>query len=255
MKATLTILISLMILSGCMQKKSVNRSSSSGNLSNDSVGTVTNGGGNTGGSSGSTNDGTEEGEADAGQTTDYYSLDNIVLHGTTGDNRYNPQSGPLWSSLTNISSDDQQIFQTDSRFNVRVRARSAPSKNETKDAHGNWCDTYPSAYTKLSVDVCVRKQTGSCIYTQRFSEIGINTVSKVKEFTVQSSGQPLVIDVLGVQWDYSCTYHKEGGGSETDYYGQTYCPMDAVWFSRCVKFDIQFATDYTKNFPASAPRY
>ena len=56
-----------------------------------------------------------------------------------------------------------------------------------------------------------------------------------------------MIEILDVRWDTGCLYDR--GQSER------YCPTYRVWQNDCVKFDIQFSTDWTKDFPSSAPRY
>lgn len=254
--------IFLLFLGSCMTKKTSTKSSSSSNNGSDVVydnsGNTNTGG--TGGTGGTTTpgtgygDGEEDGTPDAGQTVDYITLSNISLHGTAGLNRYYPNGGPLWSSATNIGSSDQGIFYTDSKFNIRVRAQAAPGQS-TNDSNGVKCAFVAKPYKKLNIDICVRKQNSSCIYTKTFENVPIGQVSKVKEFTVPSSGTPLIVEVLGVQWDYSCQNYLDQGYSINDPALSGYCPMGLVWDTSCVKFDIQFATDYTKDFPASAPRY
>lgn len=212
-------------------------------------------GGDTGGDvDGGYGDGEEDGVADGGQTQDYFTIGNISLHGTAGLNRFYPNGGPLWSSSAQLSSSDQGIFYTNSKFNVRVRAQDGPGQN-TNDSRGNKCQYIANPYAKLTLDLCVRKSTGSCIYTQTFSEVPVGQVSKVKEFTIPTTSEPLVVEVLGVKWDYSCQDYVNRGYSASDPQLNGYCPMGLVWDTSCVKFDIQFSTDYTKDFPSSAPRY
>ncbi len=246
----LLILISSLVLTSCFEtKRKTNSSSSSGNLDSDTY-QYTDGGSGSGSDSGSGSsddgygDGTEDGEADAGQTQNYYSLNNIVVH--SKDHNSNSGRNYLWSSAVNLGESDQSIFVTDSRFNVRVRAQSAPAKGN--DAHGEYCtyQEYESwyKYTKLEIDICVRKQTGSCIQTKTFSDVPVGEVSIAKEFSVPVTSQPLVVEVVDVRWDTGCLYDR--GASER------YCPYARVWQNDCVKFDIQFSTDYTKDFPSAA---
>lgn len=251
--------IFLLFLASCMTKKtnSKSNSSSSNNDVYNNSGNTNTGGSNTGGTTTpgtGYGDGEEDGVPDADQTTDYITLSGISLHGTAGLNRYYPNGGPLWSSSTNISQSNQGIFYTDSRFNVRVRAQASPGQS-TYDANGVKCAYVAKPYKKLNIDVCVRKPTGSCIYTKTFESVPIGEVSKVKEFSVQASGSPLVVEILGVQWDYSCQNYLDQGYKINDPALNGYCPMGLVWDTSCVKFDIQFSTDYTKDFPPSAPRY
>jgi hypothetical protein len=199
-------------------------------------------------------DGNEDGTPDAGQTQDYFTIGNISLHGTAGLNRFYPGGGPLWSSANQLSSSDQGIFYTNSRFNIRVRAQAGPGQNTT-DSRGNNCQYLANPYKQLSVDVCVRKSTGSCIYTHSFNEVTVGQVSKVKEFTIPTSSEPLVVEILGIKWDYACQNYLDQGYSINDPAVAGVCPTGLVWDTSCVKFDVQFSTDYTKDFPASAPRY
>ena len=199
-------------------------------------------------------DGNEDGVADAGQTQDYITLAGISLHGTAGLNRFSRGTSYLWSSTADLSSSDQGIFYTNSRFNVRVRAQAAPGQNST-DSIGNTCQYIANPYKKLSLDVCVRKAGGSCIYTHTFDEITVGEVSKVKEFTVSTSSEPMIVEILGVRWDYACQNYLDQGYSSTDPALSGYCPVALVWDTSCVKFDIQFSTDYTKDFAPTAPRY
>ncbi len=245
------LLITSLTLTGCFETKrktnQSNSSSTTNNLGNDTYQYTPGTGTTTPSDNGGYGDGTEEGEADAGQTQNYFSLNNIIVH--SKDHSSNDGKNYLWSSSTNIDSGSQNIFVTDARFNVRVRAQAAPPKGN--DSNGTYC-TYQEyegwyRYTKLEVDICLRSQAGTCVYTHTFSDVPVGEVSKVKEFTVPVSSQALVLEVLDVRWDTGCLYDR--GASER------YCPYARVWQNDCVKFDIQFSTDYTKDFPSSAPRY
>lgn len=248
----------LLALTSCMQKTTSTRSSSSSSSSSSDTYDNSSSSSSDSSSSDQTDsgsgygDGEEDGVADAGQTQDYITISNISLHGSAGLNRYSPT--PMWSSKTNIDSSDQGIFYTDSRFNIRVRPQAAPSQS-SYDSNGVKCAYIGKAYKKLSIDVCVRKSTGSCIYTKTFEEVTVGQVSKIKEFTISSTTEPLVVEILDVKWDYSCQNYLDQGYSETDSEVASYCPMALVWDTSCIKFDIQFSTDYTKDFPTSSSRY
>ena len=196
-------------------------------------------------------DGNEPGVPNPSNTSapEYYSINGIIVHGTANPNRYAPPNGILWSSTEGVSSNDQHIFTTNSRFNVRVRAQAGPAQN-TLDTRSIACQYNNSIYNKLLVTLCVRKQNGSCIYTQTFDDVPVGQVSKVKEFNIPlSTAEPLVIDVLDVQWDYTCiSYGEQGFSNQTGY-----CPWAPVWDTQCVKFDVQFSTDDTTDLPG--PRY
>ena len=122
------ILIAMMIgLTGCLAPKSTNKKTTSSDNSTSTPdsggGTVVDPGSNTGGNG----SGDEPGIPDAGQTQDYYSINNIVLHGKANVLPHFSIPDNLWSSERGISSDDQHIFYTNSRFNIRVRAQSGQS--------------------------------------------------------------------------------------------------------------------------------
>ena len=250
----ITILASV-IMTGCFEnEKKVNPSSSNnggGNLDGDTYEIPTiggNSGGSDSGSDGGYGDGNEDGDADAGQTQNFYTINNIIVH--SKDHNSNTSRDFLWSSDINEPESSQTRFLTDARFNVRVRTRPAPPRGA--DSHGVQCEfqEYESwfRYTKLDIDVCLRKATQtSCTQRHTFEGVPIDQVSKVKEFSVPTSSQPLVIEILDVRWDTGCLYDR--GQSER------YCPTYRVWQNDCVKFDIQFSTDWTKDFPSSAPRY
>jgi hypothetical protein len=271
-KQTITMAVMLLVLASCLEsKRTVNKTDTTNagttyykdtyqqnpdpyNPGTTTGGTGTNTGGEQTDDGDGYGDGNEDGVADGGQTQDYITLSGIVLHGTAGLNRYSRGTNYLWSSAVDLSPSDQGIFYTNSRFNVRVRVQAAPGQN-TQDSIGNNCQYIANPYKKLSVDVCVRKQGGSCIYTQTFDEVTVGQVSKVKEFTVSTSSTPLIVEVLGVRWDYSCQNYLDQGYSINAPELNGVCPVGLVWDTSCVKFDIQFSTDYTKDFPATAPRY
>lgn len=260
--------IFLLFLSSCMTKKTNSKSTQTSNTTYgdpyNNSGNSNTGGSNTGGTTGGTTSdgtgygsGTEAGTPDAGQTIDYITIEDIVLRGTRTNSVYNnyPNGSPYWTSAQ-VGSSDQGMFHTDSRFNVRVRAQATPAKDAV-DAFGRKCTLYNS-YKKVNVDICIRTQAGSCINTHSFTNIPINQVSKVKEFSINSaSSLPLVVEVRGFQTDGACQAYlsQYPGSTESDPNYTSYCPMGLVNPTACVKFDIQFSTDYTKDFPASAPRY
>lgn len=246
-------LLAILLFSSCMEtKRKTNKTTSSSgnnNYGNDQYqypDNSDNGNGH--------GDGNEDGVADGGQTQEYITLSNITLHGTGGANRYYQDGGPLWSSANQLGSSDQGIFYTNSRFNVRVRAQAGPGRN-SYDSLGNLCQYIANPYKKLNINVCVRKSTGSCIYTHTFENVPVGQVSKVKEFTVSTTSDPLILEILSVDWDYACQDYLNQGYKADDPQLNGVCPMGLVWDTSCIKFDVQFSTDYTKDFPASAPRY
>lgn len=243
-KSSSTILVAMMIaLTGCLAPKSTNKKSTTTNNTTSSDNT---GGSNvdTGDNSGGDGTGNEPGIPDAGQTQDYYSINDIVIHGKSNvlPNFSIPTN--LWSSQRGVGSDDQHIFYTNSRFNIRVRAQAGQPAGAVVSAGAHEYESgracIATSYTKLAVTICLRSQTGSCIYTHTFSDISIGQVSKTKNFSVPSSSDALVIDVLDVKYDWSCT------NSNND---ALYCPYNSVSRTKCAKIDIQFSTDTTKDLP------
>ena len=217
-----------------------------------------NGNGNGNGSGDQTDDGDGYGDGNedghGSQAQDYIEIKNITLHGTAGLNRHYPNGGPLWSSFTQFDLVSQEIFATNSRFNLRVRPQAAPTQNTT-DSLGIRCKYPADPYKKLSINVCVRAANGSCIYTHNFSEVTVGQVSKVKEFSIPTTSAALVVEILGVQWDFSCQDYLDQGYSINDPEISRFCPVASVFDTSCIKFDFQFSTDNTKDFPPSAPRY
>lgn len=177
----------------------------------------------------------------------YYSLPEVSVHGTSSPNYNPPPNGIFWASNRNIGSNDQYIFQTDSRLNIRIKALSGPSIYTT-DANGIRCNYQPLPYTKLKLSVCVRASSGSCVYQHTFEDVQVGSYSLVKEFSVPANtSDPLVIEVKDVQWDYSCIDYANRGFPDVP----GYCPYAAVGYADCVKFQIEFATDETKDLPGA----
>ncbi len=196
-------------------------------------------------------DGNEGGVADGNQTTDYYTIEGISIHGTEG----RTVNGPLWST-TMLGEGDQSIMYSNTRFNIRVRPRSAPPRGES-DSAGETCQYVANPYKKLKIKLCLRKAGSSCDYTKTvtFGDIAVDQVSKVKEFTnLPVTNEPLILDILSVQWDYACQNYLDQGYSSDDPVIDGYCPMGNIWRTSCAAFDIQFSTDITKDFPPTAPR-
>jgi hypothetical protein len=187
--------------------------------------------------------GNELGVADAGQTFDYYKLNNppVVIHGRR-------DGLPGFSSDTDLpAAYNQNIFKTNSRINVRVIPRR---QFHGTDSKGVPCHYYPQPYTALQVGVVVRRSVDPIGVGEYhlFDNAGVDCASKVHEFAGPfNTADPLIIDVKNVRWDYSCT----------DYANQGYpnipgvCPWDNVWSSECVQIEVQFSTDATKDIPGT----
>lgn len=232
---TLSTLLVMLAFTSCVQK-TTNKKSSSTDSTQVSVVTPT-------------NDGADSGTGDT--TVDptlpaYYSLPIIAVHGTANPNYNPPPNGIFWSSERNVGVNDQYIFQTDSRMNIRVKALSAPTANSV-DSNGISCTQRPLNYTKLQLDVCVRAKNGSCVFEHSFTDVAVNSYSLVKEFSVPANtSDPLVIEVRDVKWNYDYIYYGYANSSYQDV-----TEMYAVWYKDCVRFQIEFATDETQDIPGA----
>lgn len=207
------------------------------------------GGGNSGGGSNpSTNcaygSGYEAGIATNGQTIEYYRLNNPVptAHG-------NNQGVVVFSTETDLPNYNQNIFFSDSRFNVRVIPKY---KYGGVDSRGVTCGfNPPQPFTKMNIGMVVRsRQSSPGVGDYReFRDVSPNCPSKVHQFQVPSTPDPLVIEVMNVQWDWSCLdYERQGFPNQPGF-----CPYANVWSTECYSFEIQFSTDTTKDLPG--PRY
>jgi hypothetical protein len=184
------------------------------------------------------------GVSDGGQTIPYYKINDppITVHGSgTGI--------VVWSSQTNLPAEfSQNIFLTNSRFNVRVIPRKT---YYAQDTSGRSCLYQPLPYTKLKVGVRLRKQSSTYGSYHEFSA-DLDTPSNVYEFPVpQNTSDPLIVEILNVQWDYTCTYYQQQGHDPDDPLVSAYCPFDKVWDNDCVQIELQFSTDDTKDIPGT----
>ncbi len=194
--------------------------------------------------------GNEAGHADAGQTINYYKVNDppVTAHG-------NGTGVTVWSSQTDLSpSISQSVFFTNSRFNLRVIPRVV-TQGATDTRTGANCQYVPRPYQKLKVGVRLRRADLSTGDYYQFGVgdfngdgesdgIPLNQASRVHEFQVpQGSSQPLVVEVLNIEWDWSCYEY------ETQNYCNVpgFCPWDKVWMSECVSVELQFSTDDTKD--------
>lgn len=244
-----TIVLATLTMTSCLKKTTSTRSSDSTSSSSNQTNTGTSDGsnnfnGNNPGTATGGNNPDQPGVSDAGQTTDYYTLSNITVKGRADQAN---QTFPFWSSITNFPASDRHIFSTDSRFNLRVVARPGPSRYNTA-VDGTSCEFHALNYEKLQLDVCVRSVNGSCNVsnTYTFQNVPVNQASNARRFSVpQATNEPLVVEVKDVQWDYNCkTYGYPTSGS-----GSVFCPVSPVGHRDCVRFDLQFSTDTTKDLP------
>lgn len=188
--------------------------------------------------------GTEAGVAEsADQTLEYYKLNSPMptVHGAglVGGNQV------VFSTETDLPSHNQKIFESDDRFNVRIIPRY---KYGGVDSKGVNCGYVPRMFTKMKFGVVVRsRQNSPGIGDYRtVSDVAVNCPSQVYKFQVdKSSPDPHVIDILEVQWDHACIdYENQGFPNHPGF-----CPYANIPSTECYSFEIQFATDKTKNFP------
>ena len=189
--------------------------------------------------------GNEQGLVTAGQTIDYYKINNppIVAHGA-GDGAI------VWSSETDLpGSYNQNIFYTNAKFNLRVIPRRQYYGTDSK---GVSCAYQPRPYTKLQVGVVVRRREdppGVGAY-YLFDNVNLDCASQVHEFSVPTNTAfPLVVEVKNVKWDWSCQSYINQGFTESYLQSIGYCPFDNVWLTECYSLEVQFATDTTKDIP------
>jgi hypothetical protein len=253
----LNCLLALFLVSaiGCAEKKSSKKSTNTTDTTTTSPTsntTIIDTGNGSGSNSG--NDPDAPGIDDGNQTEDYYTLANIKVHGRAHFTAYNsvlnpgspdymtnPSAGVFWSSESGISAADQGIFLTNSRFNVRIVPRPVEYGSSVMDWSGDSANRCyrASSYSKLKLTICVRKESGGCIYQHTF-DAEVNKASNVKEFNFPNSPDPLIVEVLNAESDYNC---ELGNNS--------YCPYGGHDHPACMKFDIQFSTDQTKDLPGT----
>jgi len=180
-----------------------------------------------------------KGESSAGGGSLPYYRIQAIGHGNPGN--------LVWSSSA-LSSSDQQILTTDSRFNVRIVAKASPPKG-TRDYKNVACNYEGLAFTKVKLTVGLRRPNSN-IYTGFYdiSGIPVGKCSNVLEFTdyqIPVTAGPIVLDIFNFQTDFWCRTY-EG----TAYAGNpAYCPYTALYANDCFSIEVQFATDYTLDIP------
>lgn len=251
-KLTLFLIASLLLVVSCEQKTTRNTKSTestnpvtpgTGNTGTGTTGTGTTGTGSTTDTSTCPN-GTPDaqGIADQGQTIEYYKLNNppVVAHGATGGQ-------VVWTSELDLpSAYNQNIFYSDSRFNIRVIPKF---QRKGFDSRGVSCAYYPQPFQKMNIGVVLRtaqSTTGVGEYYQ-FKDVPVDCPSKVREFSVPATPDPLIIEIMNVEWDWSCLSYAQQGYPDVP----GACPYDYVWLTECYQLEVQFSTDTTKNIPGT----
>lgn len=254
------ITLSALLTTACVDKR-VNSTKSTGNtVANPNTNTTGDDGsnGDTGGTgTGGGHDynhpdcrtGSPPGISDGGQNIEYYKLNNPKLsaHGTANPNRHASfyPNGVVWSTDNDLSSSiSQNIFRTDSRFHIRIKAIEGPQFEN--DSKGIYCQYVRENYTKLQVGIVVRKQGATSGDYYLFNDVKVGEFSDVHPFAVPpNTTEPLIIEVRDIGWDRTCSYYTEQGFPNV----QGACPYAPVWDTACVAWEIQVATDDTKDFP------
>lgn len=209
----------------------------SGGTGSSGVGSGSGSGGFSGGSSGGSFNNNCYAQGIGQQASDYYNFDEIVQVGL-------PAGVVAWSSATDARlSNQQNLFITDSRLNVRILAKPSPGKGSFPG--GAHCNYAALPYTKLQVKVRLRSPNSSSAYrSYTFNNIPVDGCSNVFEFNPPSSNQPWILEIMDVKWDYSCIAYTQGGFPDVPQ-----CPWDYVWTKDCYELSIQWATDHTRDIP------
>jgi hypothetical protein len=246
-RIVISILALLLIFTGCDKRTYVNQTKDSDSGTSQ---TSNPGGGGTlpttpgGGEAAPTDPDTNTSDGTGGSAYNFFTYPGLVVHGTRFDNDPNRI---VWASNTapSMSSLQNQLL-TDSRFNIRVWAKS--QQGNSTDAYGVPCNWLAWAqHTQLQMTVTVRAQ-GAVSGDTKIISMRVDDTSPDKHVfsTPFGTTQPLIVEVKNVKWDYSCIYDREYNDGNA---AATYCPWDLVWNSQCVMFDVQVATDYTLDFP------
>jgi hypothetical protein len=186
--------------------------------------------------------GNEPGVADSGQSLEYYKLNNppVVAHGAG-------YGTVIFSTETDLpTAYNQNIFFSDGRFNLRVIPRY---QQQGVDSKGRNCAYNPMPFEKMNIGIVVRSRQSSPgvgDYYQ-FKDVPVNCASKIHQFQVPSTSDPLVIEVMNVEWDYSCIDYANRGYPNHP----GVCPYDDVWRTECFAVEVQFSTDTTKDIPGT----
>ena len=174
--------------------------------------------------------------------TEYYST-NVIGNGkgnlVPGEGN---ETDPSWSStyLTN-----QSTLDTNQLFKVRVIARPAPGKGN--QPNGVVCQ-FDDEYSSLQLKVGVRHPSnppGVYTSTVTFTNLALNTCPTGQNFLVPAglaANQYLVFDVYDVMWD------RCGNGWNPPNQSNP-CPYNRVWHRNCFEIIVQWATDFTTEFP------
>ena len=185
---------------------------------------------------------TQPGVNNGNAITEYYST-TVVGNGrgnlVPGEGN---ETDPSWNStlLTN-----QTTLDTNQLFRVRVIARPTPGRGIRPN--GVNCQ-FDDVYNSLEVDIGVRHPAnppGVYTSTATFTNLSLNTCPVGQNFLVPAglnSTQFLVFDVLNVRWDRCNNGFNPPNTSNP-------CAFNRVWHRNCFEVIVQWATDFTTQFP------
>ncbi len=143
-----------------------------------------------------------------------------------------------WNSFTWPGNGD---LNTDAELNVRVIPRSAPGQGTATTNGGGTCGYTGMGYTLLSMTVDIKATNNGGTYGSfAFEKIPVNKPSYPYRFSVPAGlSGPVIIQVRDMKWD--CPVAGNCGTDPTR-------PMESVWHTECVSFDLQFSTDNTRSW-------
>ena len=132
-------------------------------------------------------------------------------------------------------------LETDAELNIRVIPLAAPGQGSTTTNGGGTCGYTGMGYTLLSMTVEIKTSNTSGVYESfTFEKIPVNKPSYPYRFSVPAGlTGPVVVQVKDMKWD--CPVNGNCGTDPTR-------PMEPVWHTECVSFDLQFSTDYTRSW-------
>lgn len=252
-KPTLIILFTLIFFSACTQKETVTKSTT--NTGSDTI-TIPGGGGSSG--SGGSNSDTESCGAKTGNDeVDNYCYKTVsptvIVHGLA--------SGSTSFQTSSHATIPQSYFESDYKFQVRIVPKQVDYITESTNGSLIKRKCNPSTtndqknyrYSKLQVELEVVKKGSTYsgdkkTLTATFKPGSLIPSSKVS-FSTSGPGEYDII-VKKVSTNHRCSYN---GTKDVDCSLMQDIPY-TVYDSRnlpteCVGFEVQFATDYTRNLP------
>ncbi len=247
-KITLALTLVVMMAAGCQQKSSTKKkSSTSDGLTGD---TGTDVGTDTGSISGC--DGVRW-NYDA--TRCYYkNINRVTLSGAGNPNQTGASAvviGPvLWSSANNLPGYDQNSFDSDTNFRIRIKPMS-PLQNDRSVA-GKSCTTNLSAFSRMKVFFMLRNGSNPIMpYVE--VEAKIDQYSQKVSIDVPKGTGTKVLEVVGILTDHRCKRENPPAGcSNGTYWGDIPLVVSSKYPDAptgCASFKIEYATDTTYDLP------